>query len=61
MSCLWISGSFFGEGALQKDRYYHQRTAKALKDCDLTYLTKQDVWKIAQDYPVCATSYNNTF
>jgi hypothetical protein len=23
-------------------------------DCDLTFLTKQEVWKIAQDYPVCS-------
>jgi hypothetical protein len=46
------AGSFFGEGALQKERYYHRRTAKALKDCDLTFLTKQEVQKIAEDYPV---------
>ena len=37
-----------------QERYYHVRTAKALMDCDLTFLTKQEVWKIAQDYPVCS-------
>jgi CRP-like cAMP-binding protein len=45
-------GSFFGEGALTKTRYHHNRTAQAIQDCDLAFLKKEDVHKIAHDYPI---------
>jgi CRP-like cAMP-binding protein len=44
-------GSFFGEGALQNKRYHRNRTAQAIQDCDLAFLKKEDIHKIAGDYP----------
>eukprot|EP01051_Picozoa_sp_SAG22_P039361 SAG22_NODE_20681_length_263_cov_1.268293_1_plen_73_part_01 len=36
---------------MQPGRHMHTRTAVTLCDCDLTFLKKDDVQAIAEDYP----------
>ena len=42
--CFIISHSCRG-------RHLHTRTAITLTECDLTFITKEDVARIAEDYP----------
>eukprot|EP01051_Picozoa_sp_SAG22_P002455 SAG22_NODE_110_length_19679_cov_45.046527_7_plen_410_part_00 len=44
-------GAFFGEAAMQPGRHLRFRTAEALTDVELTFVTKEDIMPIAQNYP----------
>ena len=43
--------SFFGEGAISKDNVRRDHTAMADEDCELGFITRDDVMSIGEAYP----------
>jgi CRP-like cAMP-binding protein len=63
------AGSFFGDEVVRRDKSMgtgaetrpikRERSAKAIENCDLAFLTKQDVAVVARDYPTMEVRLRN--